>query len=238
MLTHLFRDSMHKAHVCEIWMVREYTHGWRLPFPRAAMLAIRYPSMNVCGWMFSYWDNRYGSVVPSFILQTAILRNDTYKKQFTVSIDEQIAGEQTMKKTTSHNFISSIFLTLAWPPFVSPHNPSPGRFSDTEPALSFRCQTNGFVTLYKGIVMVELGWRGSGGHRMILVTRYLLASRVENEANNDLKSSLLGCIRNLANYNPRLFGLFCAFQDFLVLLDFSWQDTNKVKHLKRTNMSW
>jgi len=28
---------------------------------------------------------------------------------------------------------------------------------------------------------------------MILVTRYLLASRVENEANNDLKSSLLGC---------------------------------------------
>jgi len=40
--------------------------------------------------------------------------------------------------------------------------------------------------------MCEPGWPGSGGHCMILVTRYLLVSRVENKVNNDLSSSFLG----------------------------------------------
>jgi len=43
--------------------------------------------------------------------------------------------------------------------------------------------------------MVELGWQGSVGHCMILVTRYLLVGRVENEVNNDLSSSFLGSDR-------------------------------------------
>jgi len=46
--------------------------------------------------------------------------------------------------------------------------------------------------LYKGVVMFEPGRRGRGGHCMMLVTRYLLVSRVEHEVNNDLKMSLLG----------------------------------------------
>ena len=58
----------------------------------------------------------------------------------------------------------------------------------TEPAPSFRCQTNGFARLYQ-YVALEPDLRGSGGHRITLVTRYLLVSRVEEETNNDLKSS-------------------------------------------------
>ena len=45
--------------------------------------------------------------------------------------------------------------------------------------------------LYKGVVIFEPGCQGSGGHCMILVTRYLLVSRVGNEVNNDLRSLLL-----------------------------------------------
>ena len=48
---------------------------------------------------------------------------------------------------------------------------------------------NGFATLYKGVVIFELGWEGSGGHCMILVTRYLLVSRVESEVNSNLRVS-------------------------------------------------
>ena len=40
--------------------------------------------------------------------------------------------------------------------------------------------------------MCEPGWPESEGHCMILVTRYLLVSRVEQEVNNDLRSSFLG----------------------------------------------
>jgi len=42
--------------------------------------------------------------------------------------------------------------------FVSLPNSSPDRSSDIEPALSFRYQTNGFATLYKGVVMFEPRW--------------------------------------------------------------------------------
>ena len=57
--------------------------------------------------------------------------------------------------------------------------------------------------LYKGVVMFEPGWQGSGGHWMTLVTRYLLVSRVENDVNNDLKSSLLGSDSISGLYNSR-----------------------------------
>ena len=100
-------------------------------------------------------------------------------------------------------YIVSPYLTT----LVSPRNPSLDRSFDTEPAVSFRCQTNGFTTLYKG-VMFETGsrrsgghCRGSGGHCMILVTRYLLVSRVENEVNNDLRSSLFGSDSITGSYN-------------------------------------
>ena len=93
-------------------------------------------------------------------------------------------------------YIVSPYLTT----LVSPRNPSLDRSFDTEPAVSFRCQTNGFTTLYKG-VMFETGSRRSGGHCMILVTRYLLVSRVENEVNNDLRSSLFGSDSITGSYN-------------------------------------
>ena len=59
-------------------------------------------------------------------------------------------------------------------------------------AFSVRCQTNGFATLYKGVVMSEPGRQGSGGHCMIRVTRYLLVSRADSKVNNNLRWSLLG----------------------------------------------
>ena len=43
--------------------------------------------------------------------------------------------------------------------------------------------------------------RGSGGHSMTLVTRYLLVSRVERETNDELKLSLLGSDKPSGLYN-------------------------------------
>ncbi|KIM63956.1 hypothetical protein SCLCIDRAFT_675735 [Scleroderma citrinum Foug A] len=108
--------------------------------------------------------------------------------------------------------MSSTSLTFTWLPVVSSRNSSPDRSSDTEPAILFRCQTNGFATLYKGVVMFEPGWRRSGGHCTILVTRYLLVSRVEHEVNNDLRSSLLGSdsISGLYKFRRRKFVGFRA----------------------------
>ena len=82
-----------------------------------------------------------------------MLRNGTYTKIYTVRIDGQTARQQPTKKITLRDFISSL---------VSPRNSLPGRPSYTEPALSFRCQINGFATLYKGVVMFEPGWAGLG----------------------------------------------------------------------------
>ena len=70
-----------------------------------------------------------------------------------------------------------------------------------EPAPSFRCQTNGFAMLHKGVVTPEGSPRGSGGHCMTRVTRYLLVSREEKETNNDLKSSSLESDRPSGLYN-------------------------------------
>ena len=128
-------------------------------------------------------------------------------KEFIVRMDEQMAREQPTKQTMLHNFIYSIYSinprrawsssvsapgSSLWSSSISALDSSLDHSSATKLVLSFRCQISGFSTAYKGIVMVELGQRGSGGHCMILVMRYLLASRVENEATNDLRSSLLG----------------------------------------------
>jgi len=55
--------------------------------------------------------------------------------------------------------------------------------------------------LYQRVLMPEPGWRGSEGHCMTLVMRYLLVSRVERETNNDFKSSLLGSDRPSGLYS-------------------------------------
>ena len=107
-------------------------------------------------------------------------------------IHSQTAREEPMKKTALHDFISCTSVTLTWSPCVSPCNLSPDCSSDTGPVISFQCQTNGFAMRYKGVVAFEPGWRGSGGHCMILVTRYLLVRQVESEVNNNLRLSLLG----------------------------------------------
>jgi len=122
-----------------------------------------------------------------------------YMKEFKVRMDKQTAREQSTKKTTLHNSISSTLVVWSstvsapdssrWSPFVSPRNSSPDHFSAIELVLSFRCQINGFSTLNRDVVMCE---PGSGGHCMILVTRYLLVGRVESEVNNDLIPSFLG----------------------------------------------
>ena len=75
-------------------------------------------------------------------------------------MEEEMDGEQPTKKTSLHNFISAYTsLTLvAWSSSaVSAPDSSLDHFSDIEPALSFRCQTNGFATVYKGVVMFEPG---------------------------------------------------------------------------------
>jgi len=53
--------------------------------------------------------------------------------------------------------------------------------------------------------MFERGWSGSREQCTTLVMRYLLMSRVENEVNNDLRSSLLGrdSINGLYKQNSR-----------------------------------
>ena len=137
-----------------------------------------------------------------------------YMREFIVRMKKQTAREQlATKKTTLHNSTSSTLMAWSstvsgpdssfWSPFVSPRNSSPDHSSATELVLSFRCQTNGFSTLNRGVVMCEPGWPGSGGHCMILVTRYLLVSRVEHEVNNDLKSSLLGSDSISGSYKRR-----------------------------------
>ena len=111
-----------------------------------------------------------------------------------VSVDGYSARTTT---TSSYLCISS---SLTWSPFAPRRNSSPDCPSDTGPALSFWYQTNGFAALYKGVVVFE---PGSGRHCIILVTRYLLVSRVENEVNNDLKSSLLGNNNISGSYKSR-----------------------------------
>jgi len=121
-----------------------------------------------------------------------------------------MAREQPTKKTALHTIISLSF-TPTWSPFASPD-----RSSNPEPALSFLCQTNGFATLYKDPVMFELGWPGSGRRCTILVTRYLLVSRVESEVNNDLKLSSLGSdsISELCKPRLRMFAEFQPIQPY------------------------
>ena len=70
----------------------------------------------------------------------------------------------------------------------------------TEPVSSIRCQTNGFAMLHQYAVL-ESGPQGIRGHCMTFVMRYLLMNRVEREANNDLKSSLLGSDSPSGLYN-------------------------------------
>jgi len=125
-------------------------------------------------------------------------------KEYIVRIDAQTAREQPTNFTASSHLIHMSF-TPIWAPFVSPD-----RSSDPEPALSYRCQTNGFATLYKDVVMFEPGWSGSGRRCMILVTRHLLVSRVESEVNNDLKLSSLGSdsISELCQWRSRMSGQF------------------------------
>jgi len=124
------------------------------------------------------------------------------------SKDRRTNGQRTTDEengASQHHLIYIIHPT--WSPFISPDHSS-----DPKPALSFRCQTNGFAMLYKVVVMFEPGWSGSGRRCTILVTRYLLASRVESEVSNDLKLSSLGSdsisklcglkLRKSAQYEP------------------------------------
>ena len=73
-----------------------------------------------------------------------------------------------------------------------------------ESAPSLRCHTNGFAMLPQRVlvlIVLEPCRRGSRGHCMIPVTRYLLVSRVPMETKNDLKSSLLGSDKPSGLYN-------------------------------------
>ncbi|KIM52929.1 hypothetical protein SCLCIDRAFT_1223324 [Scleroderma citrinum Foug A] len=107
--------------------------------------------------------------------------------------DRRPDGQRTDEKKQHFTVLSHLYhyitLTRQWSPFIPPHSSSPDRSSDTEPALSFRYQTNGFATLYKYAMALE---PRSLEYCMMLVTRHLLVSRVESEANNDLRSSFLG----------------------------------------------
>ena len=47
-----------------------------------------------------------------------------------------------------------------WSSSISAPNSSLDHSSATELVLSLLCQINGFATLYKGVAVVELGWRG------------------------------------------------------------------------------
>jgi len=175
--------------------------------------------------MVSLFMSVWSSCSFNFTPESAILG-----KEFIVRMDEQMAREQPMKKTTLHNFISaSTSLTLVtwspsvsaprsslwsstisgpdsslWSSSVSGPDPLPDHSSATELLLSFRCQINSFSMVHRStIVIFEPGWSGSGGHCMILMTRYLLVSRVEHEVNNDLKVSLLGRDSISGLYNLR-----------------------------------
>ena len=88
-------------------------------------------------------------------------------------------GERTGQKTTDekealYNSIPSASLTLAWSLIIS----SSDRSSDTESGPPYQLQIKGFAKVRKDVVL-EPGQRGSGGHCMAFVTRYLLVDRVE-----------------------------------------------------------
>ena len=113
-------------------------------------------------------------------------------EEYIISKDRQTSGQRTTDDESGASQLHLIYTINPHLVTFSPHNSSPDRSSNPEPALSFRYQTNGFATLYKGVVIFEQGWRGLGRQCTILVTRYLLVSRAESEVNNDLKLSLLG----------------------------------------------
>ena len=112
--------------------------------------------------------------------------------------DEQTSQRTTNEKVALYNSIPSPSLTLAWSLIVS----SPDHSSDTESAPSFRLQIKGFAKAQKGVVLpLEPGQQGAGGHCMTLVTRCLVADRVEREVNCVLTSSLIGSDRQSGLYN-------------------------------------
>ena len=113
-------------------------------------------------------------------------------EEYIISKDRQTSGQRTTDDESGASQLHLIYTINPHLVTFSPHNSSPDRSSNPEPALSFRYQTNGFATLYKGVVIFEPGCKGSGGHCMIFVMRYLSVSTVESEVNTDLRSSLLG----------------------------------------------
>jgi len=89
------------------------------------------------------------------------------KELIMVRVDERMVRTTNEENDTSQLHLSIYTInprrlvvpsSSLWLSSVSAPDSSLDHYSATKLALSFRCQTNGFATLYKGVVMVELGW--------------------------------------------------------------------------------